>query len=505
MATVLTCFRGMAKSRSIRSKVSKKDYEARVPELREQLIQLQVRLKEAPFPVLLVVAGVESTGKGDAINTINGWLDPRGVEVFAFHPPTDEERARPYMWRYWRCLPPRGRLGIYTGSWYTEALREASVKNADPAQFKHALQRIEHFERLLVADGALIVKCWLHLSKEAQHKKLTKLESNSRTAWRVTSQDWESHRNYDQHRTLGKTLREATNRTGASWTLIDSENDRGRNIAITETLLEAFAEHHKRQRILPPPGRPAEITPLRPEGITQLKALALDKKISASEYVKKRDRWLGELNQLVRKAAKQKRSIVFVFEGWDAAGKGGAIRRLTNAIDARDCRVIPVAKPTDEEKAHHYLWRFWRHLPQAGRVTIYDRSWYGRVLVERIEGFAREEEWKRAYQELNDFEHQLSEDGTIILKFWLHISKEEQLRRFQHRMETEYKRHKINDEDWRNREQWSEYETSVGDMLALTHTDSAPWYLVSSEDKRYARLQVLKLTCRRIEAALRED
>jgi AMP-polyphosphate phosphotransferase len=495
----------MATSRSTRNKISKEDYAARVPELREQLIQLQVKLKKVPFPVLLVIAGVESTGKGEAINTLNSWLDPRGVEVFAFHPPTDEESARPYMWRYWRCLPPQGRIGIYAGSWYTEAMREASAKNADPKKFKHALQRIEHFERLLVADGVLIVKCWLNLSKEAQHKKLTKLESNSRTAWKVTPRDWESHRNYNLRNSLGKTLRKATNRTGASWTIIEAENERTRNVAITEALLTAFEDHYKQHRTLPPAGRPNKITPLEPEGITKLKSLPLDKKLSPAEYVKKRDRWLGKLNQLVRLAAKKKRSIAFIFEGWDAAGKGGAIRRLTNAIDARDCRVIPVAKPTKEEKAHHYLWRFWQHLPQAGRVTVFDRSWYGRVLVERIEGFAREEEWKRAYQELNEFEHQMSEDGVIVLKFWLHISQEEQLKRFRLREETEYKRHKMNEEDWRNRDQWSEYETSVGDMLMLTDKSWAPWYLVSAEDKRYARLQVLKLSCRRIADALEAE
>lgn len=495
----------MAKSTGKRKKLSKKDYEARVPELRQQLIQLQVQLQQAPFPVLLMIAGVESTGKGEVINTINGWLDPRGVEVFAFHPPTDEERDRPFMWRYWRCLPPQGRLGIYAGSWYTEALREATDPDTDPDEFHHALQRIEHFERLLVADGVLVVKCWLHLSKDAQHEKLTKLEANPNTAWRVTSKDWASHHDYETHDKLGKTLRRTTNRTGARWTVIEADNERARNVAVTETLLKAFAQHHHEQQKLPATTRPKKIIPLHPEGLERLAALSLDKKLSADDYVEKRDKWLGKLNKLVRQAAQKRRSIMFVFEGWDAAGKGGAIRRLTSAIDARDCRVIPVAKPTDEEKAHHYLWRFWRHVPRAGTVTIYDRSWYGRVLVERIEGFAREDEWQRAYKELNDFEHQLTEDGVIVVKFWLHISKAEQLRRFRHREETEYKKHKINAEDWRNRKQWSQYETTVGDMLMLTDKPHAPWHLVPAESKRYARLQVLKLSCKQIEAALKKS
>jgi polyphosphate kinase 2 (PPK2 family) len=193
---------------------------------------------------------------------------------------------------------------------------------------------------------------------------------------------------------------------------------------------------------------------------------------------------------------------VWVFEGWDAAGKGGAIRRLTSAIDARDYRVIPVSKPTDEEKSQHYLWRFWRHVPRAGRVTIYDRSWYGRVLVERLEGFCRVDEWRRAYGELNDFEMQLAAHGIIVLKFWLQMSKEEQLRRFRHREETDYKRHKINAEDWRNRRKWREYEIAVGDMLALTQHASAPWHLVAADNKRHARLEILKISCQQIAAAL---
>lgn len=492
----------MAKSAAKRKKVSKKEYDAQVPLLREQLVRLQVALKSAPFPVLLVIAGVEASGKGEVINTLNGWLDPRGVETFAFHPPTDEERDRPFMWRYWRCLPPRGRIGIYAGSWYTEALREAATPGAEPTAFRHALTRIEHFERLLVTDGALVVKCWLHLDKTDQRDRLRRLQENPRTAWKVDPADWRSHRNYERLDRLGRTLRQATNRTGARWTIIDASDERARDLAVTEALLAAFRARQAALAAAPKPGRRKAVTPLRPTGLRQLEQLPLDQKLSTADYEEKRDKWLGRLNRLVRAAAEHRRSIVFVFEGWDAAGKGGAIRRLTSAIDARDCRVIPVAKPTDEEKAHHYLWRFWRHVPRAGMVTIYDRSWYGRVLVERLEGFAREDEWRRAYGELNDFEAQLTDDGVIVVKFWLHISKAEQLRRFRHREDTEYKRHKINAEDWRNRRKWRQYEIAVGDMLVLTDRPHAPWHLVPAENKRFARLQVLKQSCRLIEAAL---
>jgi polyphosphate kinase 2 (PPK2 family) len=241
---------------------------------------------------------------------------------------------------------------------------------------------------------------------------------------------------------------------------------------------------------------------LAPSGLRRLRSTALDQKLSEDDYERKREKWLGRLHRSIRNAQSARRSVVFVFEGWDAAGKGGAIRRLTSAIDVRFYRVVPIAKPTDEEIAHHYLWRFWRHIPRDGYVTIFDRSWYGRVLVERLEGFARNDEWRRAYDEINDFEEQLTEHGTIVVKFWMHVSKEEQLRRFRAREGTAYKNHKINAEDWRNRRKWGAYEVAIGDMLALTNTSFAAWHVIPADNKRFARLQILKTACNAIEEAL---
>lgn len=492
----------MAKTEGRR--LGKKDYEARVPEMRAALVQMQVALKSAPFPVLLVIAGEEASGKGDVVNILNAWLDPRGVETFAFHTPTDEERERPPMWRYWRCLPPRGRMAVYAGSWYSEALRDDPRSPVELGHFEQTLRRIAHFEGLLSADGALIVKVWLHLTQGTQRARLRELEADPDTAWRVTPNDWKHHRDYEHFARLSGRLRQATHRPGAPWHVIDAADPRARNLSVGDYVLSRFHAHLRTHRKKPATTRVTPVKSLRPAGLKKLLALPLDQKLSENVYESKRDKWLGRLNRAVRAASAQGRSIVWVFEGWDAAGKGGAIRRLTSALDARDCRVIPVAKPTDEEKAHHYLWRFWRQLPRAGFVTIYDRSWYGRVLVERLEGFAREAEWRRAYAELNDFESQLTAHGVIVLKFWLHISKEEQLRRFRDREGTEYKRHKINAEDWRNRRKWHAYEIAVGDMLALTHTTRTPWQLVPANNKRYARLQILKTSCKQIAAALKK-
>jgi len=482
--------------------MSRKDYEARVPDLRMALVQMQVDLKPAPFPILLVIAGEEASGKSEVVNILNAWLDPRGVETFSFHEPTDEERERPPLWRYWRSLPPHGRMGIYAGSWYTEALRDDPRSPREIGDFDHALRRIAHFERLMAEDGALIVKCWLRLSKEAQRERLRELEDDPRTAWRVSPDDWKSHRDYDRLARLSERLRRATSKPGCPWHVIDAADPRHRNLAVGEYVLRRFRAHLLARKKIPPAAKPGRLSPLRLSGMKRLRALPLDQELSGEIYEEKRDKWLGRLNHLVRTAAERRRSIVWVFEGWDAAGKGGAIRRLTDAIDARDYRVIPVAKPTDEEKTHHYLWRFWRHVPRAGMVTIYDRSWYGRVLVERIEGFCREDEWRRAYSEINDFETQLAEHGIITLKFWLQISKDEQLRRFRDREDTHYKRHKINPEDWRNRRQWRAYEAAVGDMLALTSIRSSPWHLIPANNKRHARLQIIKTSCKQIKAAL---
>jgi polyphosphate:AMP phosphotransferase len=484
-------------------RLTRKEYDARVPRLREQLVQLQVRLKDSPFKILLIVAGFEAAGRGELINTLSGWLDPRGVETFSFQEPTDEERERPFMWRFWRSLPTTGRIGIYAGSWYTETLREQAASGKSAGEIRHELERIRHFEKLLADNGTLVVKIWLHLSKPAQHRRLQALESDPSTAWRVTPEHWYHYRNYDRIARMAARILGATDRPGTAWHIIDSEHERTRNAAVAGLLLKSFNSHFRRWKKQPASTKKqVAVRPLRPQGLARLRSLPLDQTISAADYEARREKWLGRLNQAVRSAHAAHRSIVFVFEGWDAAGKGGAIRRLTSAIDARHYRVIPVAKPTDEENAHHYLWRFWRHVPRAGMVTIYDRSWYGRVLVERLEGFAREDEWRRAYDEINDFEQQLAEHGIIVVKFWLQIGKEVQLRRFREREATPYKRHKINAEDWRNRRKWAAYEVAAGDMLALTDRPCAPWQLIPANDKRLARLMILKAACKQIEGNL---
>ncbi|MEN9842057.1 MAG: hypothetical protein RL376_1857 [Verrucomicrobiota bacterium] len=488
------------------ARLPKKTYETRTAVLRERLVQLQVELKTQPFKVLFIVAGVAGSGRGEVLNTLGGWLDPRGVETFSFDQPTDEERTRPFLWRFWRSLPPQGKIGIYAGSWYTETLADEARSKKQREVLDHDLARIRSFEKALVDNDTLIVKVWLNLSKDAQRARFKKHEADENTAWRVTADDWRHHRIYDRLERTAVHILQATHAPGAPWTVVDAEDERARNLAVGELLADRLEAHRAqlarlaltRPKAVPDP----KPKPLRAYGARRLQGLPLDQVLTAEEYEEKRDKWLSRLNKAVTAAKAAGRAITFVFEGWDAAGKGGAIRRLTSAIDVRDYRVFSIAKPTDEEKAHHYLWRFWRHVPRDGQIAIYDRSWYGRVLVERLEGFCRPDEYQRAFAEMNDFERQLTEHGQIVIKFWLHISREEQLARFRARETTAFKNHKINAEDWRNRRKWDGYEIAVGDMLALTDTPTAPWHLIPANDKRYARLQVLRTACRAIQAAL---
>jgi len=470
--------------------------------LRAALIKLQIDLKKSPFKLLLIVAGPEGAGRGNLLNTLAEWLDPRGVETFSYHEPTEEERTHPPQWRLWRSLPGIGRIGLYAGSWYTETLREEARSGRALAYVAREAERIREFEQLLTDGGTLIVKVWLDLSKEAQGRRLRSLRADAATAWRVTEEDWHHHRIYDRLAKTALIIRQKTHRPGALWSIIDAGDERLRNLKVGQLLLTRF----RQQKIkFSPRARSIRMEPIkavRPSGTKRLQVLPLDQELSEKDYDMLREKWLGRLNRAVRTAFASGRSIIFAFEGWDAAGKGGAIRRLTSAIDPRDYKVIPVAKPTEEEKHAHYLWRFWRDVPRDRRMVVFDRSWYGRVLVERIEGFCREEEWRRAYGEINQFEAHLTDHGAIVLKYWLHISHAEQLRRFREREATPHKRHKMNLEDWRNRKKRQSYEIAVGDMLALTDKDNAPWHLIPADNKRFARLEVLRSASRQIEAAL---
>ncbi len=485
--------------------VSKSDYNTQIPELRTELLMVQQQLKECDFPVIILISGVDGGGKGDVINLLNEWLDPRYMRTVAFSHPSDEEQERPRFWRFWRTMPPKGSIGIYVGSWYSDPLSQRVYGETDDNIIQVELMEIRQLEQELVDDGALIIKCWLHLKKDEQKKRLKNLEKNAETRWQVTDRDKRHLKLYDEFLVVAEKVLTETSTADAPWLVVDGSDLRYSSLTVGQHILSRIQQHiHKREVLKSMPETEEAPGVVHVSQQNLLDSLDLSQNLDKKTYNQQLAFYQGKLNKLAREAHNQKRSSLLVFEGWDAGGKGGAIRRLTHAVDARSYQIIPVAAPTDEERSHHYMWRFWRHIPRAGMLTIYDRSWYGRVLVERVEGFATKKEWMRAYSEIVNFEEAMTAHGILVLKFWLHIDKDEQLARFKAREQISYKQHKITEEDYRNRDKWDDYQKAVNEMVARTSTQTAPWILVEGNDKKYARIKILKTFCERLEKALDE-
>ena len=489
--------------------VPRSAYKQQAAALREDLLEAQTNLRESDFPVVVMFAGVDGAGKGALTNLLNEWMDPRGITTRAFGEPTVPEAARPNYWRFWRDLPPRGDIGLFLSAWYTDPLLQRVYGETSDAELEAQLDEINAFEKTLADDGYLFLKFWMHLGREAQKARLEELESDPLQRWRVTRKDWEHWTMYDRFIRYSGHIIQRTDTEWAPWVIVEGADANHRSLAVGEALRDRINERLGETASdgsagSPPVGKAGEEGPVPTEirPVTVLSALDTGRTIEKKEYREELIRLQARLNRLYRVARERGRSTILVFEGWDAAGKGGAIRRITPALDSRDYQIVSIAAPTAEENDHHYMWRFWRHLPGAGRVLIFDRSWYGRVLVERVEGFASQEEWLRAYEEINDFEAQLVSHGSILVKYWIHITPDEQDRRFTAREETPYKRWKLTDEDWRNRERWQAYEVAVDDMVRLTGTPIAPWYLIEGNDKRYARVRALDILCDALDRAL---
>jgi len=482
-------------------RVSKGEFEARMPALRSALLAAQHRLATSERSVAVVIAGAQGSGTGHIVNTLLEWLDARGVDAHALGVPSSEEAERPPLYRFWRRLPPRGEIGIFFGSWYTSPIAEHAMGGADDDRLDRELGRIVDFERMLVDENVLVIKFWLHITKPRQRKVFRKLESHPDTAWRVTPMDWDFHATYDEFIATSARALRITDTARARWHIIAARDRRHALLSVGEQLLASL---HKGLDAQPAVEAQPEPPPV-PKPTNIVNAIDLGAKIDGDAYRERLSTRQGCLGRLARRMAESNRAAVLLFEGPDAAGKGGAIRRVIRALDARWYRVVPISAPSDEELAHPYLWRFWRRLPARGHWTIYDRSWYGRVLVERVENLCPPEAWRRAYREINAFEEQLVESGILVFKFWLSISSEEQLRRFEDRRVTPYKRYKITQEDWRNREKWLAYEAAASDMIERTSTEIAPWNLVAAEDKRHARIEVLDALCDGLEQVLGKE
>ena len=475
--------------------LDKASFEARALTLRQQLLQSQFTVEDTRDPVIIVVAGLDGAGKGVLVHRLNEWMDPRGIETNTFWEHSDEEESRPYFWRYWNKLPARGHIGIFLGSWYTHPTQALVEGKIGTAEFKQACERISIFERQLADDGAIIIKLWLHVSEETQRRQLEEKAPRRQQNPRVTDHPYELTGKYQRALDVSEQLIRNTQTLQNPWHIIDAEDRHYREIKAGEIILDSITRRLEQPEV--PPKPPA----LPPPG-DFLAEVNLEKALSKRDYKRKLRKYQAKLQDLAWEAYRQKRSLVAVFEGWDGAGKGSAIRRVTGAIDPRLYKLVPIAAPSDEELSHHYLWRFWRQLQRDGRSTLFDRSWYGRVMVERVEGLAAQHEWQRAYAEINEMEGELAAHGCVLAKFFIHIDQDEQLARFQAREREPHKQHKITAEDWRNREKWPQYERAVNQMVEHTSTRHAPWTLVAGNDKYYARVKIIKTLCKALERAL---
>ncbi|GAB4215938.1 MAG: hypothetical protein OHK0022_56460 [Roseiflexaceae bacterium] len=512
-------------------RLEKPVYRERLPELQRRLYDAEQALLAAQVPALIVFEGWATTAKVETISVLMRKLDPRGLRMHSIAPPRTHELQFPWLHRFWLKTPSYGQVAIFDRSWYRQMLAEYTRGDRSVEQWRARCEDVVAFERQLADDGALILKFWLHISKEEQRRRFDKLLADPLTAWQVTEDDQWQQRHYKIVRAAAEDMIARTDTPHAPWRVMPATDRRYMRIALLETILAAVEERLGSITRLQPSqqddrfdaaspaflrraaGQANGVAPLRlldgadgtPATATapsMLRRADLSQALPPADYEEQLARLQARMYLLGLQIYRQQRPVVLVFEGWDAAGKGGAIQRLTAKLDPRAYVVHAIAAPSGEDREHHYLYRFWRRLPPRGMLAIFDRSWYGRVLVERVEGFARPDEWQRAYAEINEFERQLVDFGTLICKFWLHISPDEQLRRFHERQTVPYKAWKLTDEDWRNREKWPHYERAADDMLLHTSTPAAPWTIVEAEDKRFARIKVLRTVMARLEAEL---
>ena len=458
----------------------------------DKLNLLQQKIKEEKKPVIILFEGWGASGKGHIISKLIEPLDPRGFKVYTIGEISADEKRYPRMKRFWAKIPEYGKMSIFDRSWYRDVSIAGVEQKLSRKELDSRFDEILEFERQLCDDGYIILKFFLRLSKEEQRNRFKKLDNNKITSWRVTKDDWKRHNNYDKYLKAFNNMITRTDTAQAPWYQINADD---KKLAAEQVITQVISslENHIPVKTVHKPQK----TILNP--ISKLSDINLNVNYDELNYKRDMKSLKKQLYAIHNRLYQKKIPLIIVYEGWDAAGKGGNIKRLTDGLDPRGYEVIPIAAPTLPELNRQYLWRFWNAIPKDGHIAIYDRSWYGRVMVERIEGFCTEEQWKRAFDEMNRFEYSLNKWGAVIVKVWLHIDSDEQLKRFEARQNTPEKQWKITDEDWRNRAKWNEYETAVDDMLRLTNTDYAPWIIVESNNKKYARVKVLSEIIKQIE------
>ena len=479
----------------------KEELRAELDRAKDQLAGYQMKIKEAKLPVMVIIEGWGAAGKGSIIGKVIRNIDPRFFKVVPMAEPTEREKRYPFLYRYMLEIPEAGKFVFFDTYWMQEVTEGVLTGKIDEKLYKQRISSINTAERSLHDNGYLIMKFFFHISRKEQKKRIDALAADKDTKWRVSETDVMQNRNYDRTLEVYDRYLEDTNRSVAPWYIIDAGDRKWAELQVLRFLNQGIDTALKNQALAAPILQ--NTFPLEP--VPKLADISLaDKTMTEEEYrteLKKLQKELGELhNRLYRLRI----PVIIGYEGWDAAGKGGNIKRITAALDPRGYTVHPIASPEPHEKARFYLWRFWNRLPKDGHIAIFDRTWYGRVMVERLEGFCSENDWQRAYNEINEFENELHSWGAVVIKFWVQIDNETQLKRFQDRQNTPEKQWKITDEDWRNREKWPQYEDAVNEMLQKTNTSFAPWYILESVDKKYARIKALKIVIREIRKACRE-
>ncbi len=466
----------------------------------EKLSQQQMKLKEKRLPVLVLIEGWGAAGKGSAIGQIIKNIDPRFFKVFSMpSTPTEEERRRPFLYRFFEKIPEAGKFTFLDSGWMDQIMKERLDGKLDDKAYAQRVDSVKRFERGLTDNGYLVLKFFFHISKKEQESRIEALLSEKDTAWRVSEGDLWQNRHYDKCLEAFDRYLDDTNTPSAPWYIVDSKSKKFAELQVMETLCMGIETALHNESLAVPLLQNAFPLIKMPK----LRDVPLEgKTLDEEEYKKELKELQAKLGQLHNRLYRKRVPVIIAYEGWDAAGKGGNIKRLTGALDPRGFEVHPIASPEPHEKARHYLWRFWTRLPKDGHIAIFDRTWYGRVMVERLEGFCSENDWQRAYYEMNEFEQELYNWGAVILKFWVQIDKDTQLARFTERQNTPSKQWKITDEDWRNREKWDLYEQAVDEMLQKTSTTYAPWHILESVDKKYARIKALHIVIDALEKAL---
>lgn len=479
-------------------KPSDEEMERRLQEARATLAEKQIAVKEQKLPVLVLIEGWGAAGKGSVLGKLIRNMDPRFFKVAVMKGATEEERRKPFLYRHFVKIPEAGKFMFFDGGWMGEVTGAYLHGALKEEKYRERIVSIRRFERQLTDNGYLVMKFFFQIDEKEQRKRLDDLLQEKNTKWRVGQDDLWQNKNYDKCLQVYDNYLEDTNQSTAPWYLIDSKSKKWAELQMLEILIKGIdtALMNSSHAV------PILQNPFRLKSMPKLAEISLDKTLTETEYREQLKACQNRLRELHNELYRKKIPVIIAYEGWDAAGKGGNIKRIAAALDPRGYEVHPIASPEPHEKARHYLWRFWNRLPKDGHIAIFDRTWYGRVMVERLEGFCSENDWQRAYNEINEFEKELSDWGAVVIKFWVQIDKDTQLERFTLRQNTPEKQWKITDEDWRNREKWDLYEDAVNEMLQKTSTSFAPWYVLESNDKKYARIKALKIMIKEIEKKL---